>query len=49
MTTKITKRDYLLLQGYVVWIAVAFVVINLITDIVYRFIDPRIKSSQEEG
>ncbi|MCI6738361.1 MAG: ABC transporter permease [Intestinibacter sp.] len=45
----ITKRDYLLLQGYVVWIAVAFVVINLITDIVYRFIDPRIKSSQEEG
>lgn len=44
----ITKRDYLLLQGYVVWIAVAFVVINLITDIVYRFIDPRIKSSQED-
>ncbi|MGN1032972.1 MAG: nickel/cobalt ABC transporter permease [Intestinibacter sp.] len=44
----ITKRDYLLLQGYVVWIAVAFVIINLITDIVYRFIDPRIKSSQED-
>lgn len=43
----ILRRDYLLIQGYTVWIAVTFVVINLITDLIYRFIDPRIKLSQE--
>ena len=45
----IMKRDYLLLQGYVVWIAVAFVIINLITDLIYRVIDPRIKLEQEDN
>ena len=44
----ILKRDYLLIQGYTVWIAVAFVIINLMTDLVYRFIDPRIKLGKEE-
>ncbi len=44
----ILKRDYLLIQGYTVWIAVAFVLINLLTDVIYRFIDPRIKLSQED-
>ena len=44
----ILKRDYLLIQGYTVWIAVAFVIINLMTDLVYRYIDPRIKLGKEE-
>ena len=44
----ILKRDYLLILGYSVWIAVAFVIINLMTDLVYRYIDPRIKLGKEE-
>ena len=36
-------RDYPVIQAYVVWMAVIYVTINLITDISYRFLDPRIR------
>ncbi|MBK9746450.1 MAG: ABC transporter permease [Chloroflexi bacterium] len=39
----ITARDYTLVQGFTVVIAVAFVVINLFTDIIYSYLDPRIR------
>jgi peptide/nickel transport system permease protein len=39
----ITKRDYPVVQGVVLIIAVAFVVINLIVDLLYAAIDHRIK------
>jgi peptide/nickel transport system permease protein len=39
----ITARDYTLVQGFTVIIAVAFVVINLVVDILYGFLDPRIR------
>lgn len=39
----ITARDYTLVQGFTVIIAVAFVVINLFTDIIYSYLDPRIR------
>jgi len=39
----ITSRDYTLVQGFTVVIAVAFVVINLFTDIIYSYLDPRIQ------
>jgi peptide/nickel transport system permease protein len=39
----IGQRDYALVQGTIVFIAVNFVLINLITDIVYTYVDPRIK------
>lgn len=45
----ILRRDYLLVQGYVVWIAIAFVIVNILTDIVYRLIDPRVKLGQEDN
>ena len=38
----ITARDYPVIQGFVLIMAVIYVVINLITDILYRVIDPRI-------
>ena len=41
----ITARDYPVIQGFVVYIAVIYVVINLITDIAYRYLDPRVTDS----
>ena len=41
----ITARDYPVIQGFVVYIAVIYVVINLITDLAYRYFDPRITES----
>lgn len=41
----ITARDYTLVQGFTVIIAVSFVIINLITDIIYAYLDPRIRLS----
>ena len=39
----ITSMDYNLIQGYVLWIALIYMVINLIVDISYGFLDPRIR------
>jgi peptide/nickel transport system permease protein len=36
-------RDYPVVQGCVMFFASLFVIVNLITDILYVFIDPRIK------
>lgn len=41
----IIKSDYPVVQGAVLFIAAIFVVVNLIVDIIYAFIDPRIKYS----
>lgn len=39
----ITMRDYPLIQAYVVWMAIIYVAVNLITDLLYVFLDPRVK------
>lgn len=39
----ISKRDYALLQGTILFIATAFVIINLIVDIIYAFLNPKIR------
>jgi peptide/nickel transport system permease protein len=39
----ITARDYTLVQGFTVVIAVAFVLINFFVDVLYGFLDPRIR------
>ena len=38
----IQTRDYPLVQGCVLVIAVAYLLVNFLTDIVYRWVDPRI-------
>lgn len=38
----ITNRDYTMIMGTTIFLAVLMVVANLITDIVYKIIDPRI-------
>ena len=39
----ITSMDYNLIQGYVLWIALIYMVINLVVDISYGFLDPRMR------
>lgn len=39
----IEYRDFLLLQGVIVWIASMYMIINLLVDISYQFLDPRLK------
>ena len=39
----ISARDYPLLQGCILLIAVSYVLVNLLTDIVYAFVDPRVR------
>lgn len=41
----ILTRDYTVVQGTILFVVVAFVVINLLTDLVYALLDPRIRYS----
>ena len=39
----INMRDYPIIQAYVMWMAIIYVTVNLITDISYHWLDPRIR------
>ena len=39
----ILTRDYAVVQGTILFVVTAFVLINLATDVVYAFLDPRIR------
>jgi peptide/nickel transport system permease protein len=39
----ISARDYPLLQGCILIIAVSYVAVNLLTDLVYSIVDPRVR------
>jgi peptide/nickel transport system permease protein len=41
----ILTRDYTVVQGTILFVVVAFVVINLLTDLAYALLDPRIRYS----
>ena len=41
----IGQRDYPVLQGYIIFIALAYSLINLLVDLLYGVIDPRIKAA----
>jgi peptide/nickel transport system permease protein len=41
----IEARDYPVLQGGILFVAVVFVVVNLLVDLSYAFIDPRVRVS----
>lgn len=43
LVTGIQNRDFPVVQGAVLVIAIGFVVANLLTDIAYAFVDPRIR------
>jgi peptide/nickel transport system permease protein len=39
----ISQRDFLMIQGVVLFISVSFVVINFLVDLTYSIVDPRIR------
>ncbi|MDZ5725468.1 nickel ABC transporter permease [Acetobacterium sp. K1/6] len=43
----IGARDYPVIQGFVVWMAIIYVVVNLLTDLSYHLLDPRVKEGWE--
>ena len=44
----ITMRDYPLIQAYVVWMAIIYVMVNLVADLVYHRLDPRVRLGCEK-
>ena len=45
----ITMRDYPVIQAYVVWMAIIYVLVNLVTDLLYHRLDPRIRLGVTKG
>jgi peptide/nickel transport system permease protein len=45
MFEAITARDYTVVQGFTLVVAIIFVTVNLIVDVLYAFLDPRIRLS----
>ena len=39
----ITSADYFLVQGYVLWVSVIYMVVNLLVDLSYNYVDPRMR------
>lgn len=48
MVDSILARDYPVVQGAVLLLAVFFVLINLVVDVIYAFLDPRITYGSKE-
>ena len=44
----ITSRDYPVIQGYVLWMALIFLFINALVEISYSLLDPRLRKGREE-
>jgi peptide/nickel transport system permease protein len=44
MVDSIKSRDYPIVQGGVLFIAICFSAVNLVVDLIYAYVDPRIKS-----
>ena len=42
----ITSYDYPLIQGYVLWISLIYMLVNLLVDISYNYVDPRIREKR---
>ena len=49
IVSAIDNRDYMLIQGTVLFIAVVFVVVNLLVDVVYMIINPRVSYDSKGG
>ena len=43
----ISMRDYPVIQAYVMWMALIYVLVNLAADLLYRRLDPRIRLGEE--
>lgn len=45
----IDMRDYPMIQAYVMWMAIIYVGVNLITDVLYSVLDPRIRLTGQDA
>lgn len=45
----IEMRDYPMIQAYVVWMALIYVLVNLVTDLLYHYLDPRVRLGGEQA
>ena len=45
----VEQRDYTVVQAALLWLVLVFLLINLITDVLYAFLDPRIRFGAESG
>ena len=45
----ITMRDYPVIQAYVVWMAVIYVLVNLVVDLLYHWLAPRVRLGGEKA
>jgi len=43
ITEAITGRDYIVIQGVVIIVAIIYIVVNLVVDVSYGLLDPRIR------
>ncbi len=42
----VSARDYPLIQGIVLWVALIYMVVNLVVDLTYDLVDPRIREAR---
>ena len=45
LISSISNRDYPVVQAIVLYITAVVVIINFIVDVLYQFLDPRVKTS----
>jgi peptide/nickel transport system permease protein len=49
LVTAIEEKNYPVVQGLMLFVAVAYVVVNVVVDISYGFLDPRVRTTMSEG
>ena len=49
LITAVNTRDYPMVQGVILFYTIAFMLVNLLTDLAYGFFDPRIRLATTKG
>lgn len=49
VVNSIVRRDYAVIQGTILILATTYLILNLIIDILYGFVDPRVRLSRSKG
>ena len=49
MVQGIMARDYVLMQGYIIWITLVFIVINIIIDVLSVWLNPKRRAAIKGG
>lgn len=45
----IDKRDFVVVQGTVIFIAFIFVLVNLVVDVLYKVVNPKVNLESDGG